>query len=59
MDKSEAKIELLSATTGMFFVLWLVEGTSSAPVSTAKSLIAAVVGLVAGYLVAKSGLLDG
>ena len=59
MNKNETKIELLSSTTGMFFTLWLIEATASTPVSTTKSLIAAVIGLVAGYLVAKSGLLDG
>jgi len=58
MDNHQSKIEFLSATTGMFFVLWLVEATASAPVSSAKSLIAGAVGFVAGYLTAKSGLLD-
>lgn len=58
MKNDETKIELLCSTTGMFFVLWFVEASSSAPVSLVKQLVCAGIGLIAGYLVAKSGLLD-
>lgn len=58
MRKDDLTVSILASTTGMFFVLWFVEVGSTEPVSTTKSFLAGLGGLIAGALLSKSGFFD-
>lgn len=58
MNESKNMLEILSGTSGMFFLLWLNESASTEPVSLRKSIIVGLAGIMLGIGILKSGFLD-